>query len=154
MVGAIQRAPHLNAAVATMVSDGFDPQTQTVLPEGGAILRGPSGSVTLVETGPEALEVQVEAPAPGALVIQRAFLPLYRATVDGESASIVAANVHRLGIEIPEGKHTVEIWVDRRPFRISSSIALIGVGVLIWLVWRLGVSGRVAAIESGQALSQ
>jgi hypothetical protein len=137
-----------------MVSDEFDPLTETVLPEGGPSLQGPVGSVAPVESGPEALEVQVEASAPGALVVQRAFLPLYRATVDGEPTSIVAANVHRLGIELPAGSHTVKIWVDRRPFRISSMIALIGVGILFWLVWRLGASGRVAPIENGQALSQ
>ena len=100
------------------------------------------------------MEIQVEASAPGALVIQRAFLPLYRATVDGENAPIVAANVHRLGIELSEGEHTVEVWVDRRPFRVSSGIALIGVVLLLALTWRLGRSREVAPTESVQALGQ
>ena len=78
------------------------------------------------------------APAAGALVVQRAFLPLYRARVDGQEASLVAANVHRLGLELSEGEHTVDIWIDRRPFRISSTIAVLGLVLLAWLVWRLG----------------
>ncbi len=148
MVGGIFRAPHLNAAVSIMVSNEFDPRTETVLPEGGPALAGPPGSVDVVAATPEALKVDVEASVPGALVVQRAFLPLYRATVDGEEASLVAANVHRLGLEIPQGTHAVEIWVDRRPFRISTALALIGVVLLLGLVWRLALQGRADAADS------
>ena len=84
-----------------MISDDFDPTGMTVLPEGGSELDGPSGSVIVELSAPEELEISTESVAPGALVVQRAFLPLYRATVDGQKAPIVAANIHRLGIEVP-----------------------------------------------------
>ena len=90
-----------------------------------------------MESEPEKLEVLTESVAPGALVVQRAFLPLYRATIDGQEASIVAANIHRLGIEVPAGSHRVRVWIDRRPLWVSSLVALAALLVLIGLAWRL-----------------
>ena len=137
LVGRVLRAPHLNAALSWMVSDDFDPTRMTVLPEGGVALDGPTGSVTIVKSEPEKLEVLTESVAPGALVVQRAFLPLYRATIDGQEAPIVAANIHRLGIEVPAGSHRVRVWIDRRPLWVSSLVALAALLVLIGLAWRL-----------------
>jgi len=142
LVGNVRRAPHLNAALTWMVSDDFDPRTDTVFPEGGPALRGPPGSVSVVTSGPEELAVQTDSPVPGALVVQRAFLPLYRATIDGEKTPIVAANIHRLGIELPPGEHQVRIWVDRRPLKISTAVAILALAALSWLVWRLRSSTR------------
>ena len=137
LVGRVLRAPHLNAALTWMVSDDFDPNHSAVLPEGGADLDGPSGSVTVVKSGPEELEVLTSSEAPGALVVQRAFLPLYRATVDGQEVPIVAANIHRLGIDVAAGSHRVRVWIDRRPLWVSSCVALGALVALIWLAWKL-----------------
>ncbi|MGB6362937.1 MAG: hypothetical protein WBG64_09760, partial [Thermoanaerobaculia bacterium] len=73
----------------------------------GESTSGPGGSVEIIATGPERLEVAVDAVGPGVLVIQRAYLPLYRATVDGEETPIRIANMHRMGIELPAGSHAV-----------------------------------------------
>ncbi|MGB5572065.1 MAG: hypothetical protein WBO69_01670 [Thermoanaerobaculia bacterium] len=137
LVGRVLRAPHLNAALTWMISDDFDPTGMTVLPEGGSELDGPSGSVIVELSAPEELEISTESVAPGALVVQRAFLPLYRATVDGQEAPIVAANIHRLGIEVPAGSHRVRVWIDRRPLWVSSLVALAALVALIGLAWRL-----------------
>jgi len=137
LVGRVLRAPHLNAALTWMISDDFDPTGMTVLPEGGSELDGPSGSVIVELSAPEELEISTESVAPGALVVQRAFLPLYRATVDGQKAPIVAANIHRLGIEVPAGSHRVRVWIDRRPLWVSSLVALAALVALIGLAWRL-----------------
>jgi hypothetical protein len=133
----VLRAPHLNAALTWMVADDFDPNHAAVLPEGGDELDGPGGSVTVVKSGPEELEVLTESEAPGALVVQRAFLPLYRATVDGQEVTIVAANIHRLGIDLAAGSHRVKVWIDRRPLWVSSFVAVAALVVLIGLAWRV-----------------
>ena len=137
LVGRVLRAPHLNAALTWMVADDFDPNHAAVLPEGGDELDGPGGSVTVVKSGPEELEVLTESEAPGALVVQRAFLPLYRATVDGQEVTIVAANIHRLGIDLAAGSHRVKVWIDRRPLWVSSFVAVAALVVLIGLAWRV-----------------
>ena len=75
---------------------------------------------------PESLHLEVRAESAGALVVQRAFLPLYRATVDGRPAPLVAADLHRMALELEAGTHEVRIRVDRRPFHSSLPLALIG----------------------------
>ena len=149
LVGRVLRAPHLNAALGWMVSDDFDPTTMTVLPEGGDELDGPAGSVTVQRSAAEELEVVTDSEAPGALVVQRAFLPLYRASVDGDEVPIVAANIHRLGIEVPAGAHRVRVWIDRRPLWVSGLVALAALAVLIWLAWRLRAPAKMPLLAGG-----
>ena len=57
--------------------------------------------------------------------------------MDGKEVPIVAANIHRLGIEVPAGSHQVRVWIDRRPLWVSSLVALVALTALIGLVWRL-----------------
>jgi hypothetical protein len=72
----------------------------------------------------------VVAKSAGALVVQRTFLPLYEATVDGQPAPLVAADLHRMAVELEPGTHEVLIQVDRRPFRASLLLSLAG-GLLL-----------------------
>jgi len=136
-VGRVKRAAHLNAALTWMVEPGFDPRTTVVLPEGGPPLEGPPGTVRIVATGPESMQLEVSASAPGVLLIQRAFLPIYRASADGHRVPIVAANIHRLGIELAAGDHQVRVWIDRRPLFWASVTAVAGLLGLGLMAWRL-----------------
>ncbi len=135
-VGRVQRAPHLNAALSWITSDDFDPREATVLPEGGEALNGPAGTVEIVASDAESIALRVEAEAAGVLVVQRSFLPLYRARANGETVQISVANMHRLGVELPPGSHLVEIWIDRRPFRVASFISLVVLTLIGWIAWR------------------
>ncbi|MEJ2085428.1 MAG: hypothetical protein P8Y44_07085 [Acidobacteriota bacterium] len=90
----------------------------------------------LLSSSAEAIDVEVEAPAAGVLVVQRSFLPIYRARVDEEEVPIVVANMHRLGVELEPGQHTVEIWIDRRPTRLAVLASLLGLASLGSLGWR------------------
>jgi hypothetical protein len=87
-----------------------------------------------VRSSSECLELDVAAQEPGALVIERAHLPLYRATVDGEPAKVEVANLHRLGVLLAGGRHRVRIWVDRRPLALSLVAAALGLVGLLALV--------------------
>ena len=84
---------------------------------------------------PESVTVEVEAASAGVLVWQRAYLPLYRATIDGGDAPVVVANAHRIGVELPSGRHVVRIWADRGPTRRSLwlvALGLLGLPLLGW----------------------
>jgi hypothetical protein len=135
-VGDVERAPHLNAALGVLTDPSFDPRRSVVLPGNGLSTSSPGGSVELRANGPERLEMAVDAAGPGVLVVQRAYLPLYRATVDGEEAPILVANMHRMGIELPVGEHEVKLWVDRRPLAAGGSLSLLAVIGLVWIWWR------------------
>jgi hypothetical protein len=135
-VGDIRRSVHLNAALGILTDPAFDPRQSVVLPGSSASTSGPGGSVEILATGPEQLEVRVEAAGAGVLVIQRAYLPLYRATVDGEETPIRVANMHRMGIELPTGSHQVSLWVDRRPLAAAGLVSLLAAVALGWIWWR------------------
>jgi hypothetical protein len=48
---------------------------------------------------------------------------------------VLAANLHRIAVLVPEGDHEVLIAADRRPFRwgaLGSLLALLVLGVMLW----------------------
>ena len=134
--GEILRAPHLNAAVAALRSPEFDPRRMTVLPGAGPPERGEGGEARIVARDTESLVAEVSARSPGVLVVQRSHLPLYRATVDGEDAPILIANLHRQGVRVPAGEHRVEIRIDRRPLTRSLWLMVAGFAALVPLARR------------------
>ena len=84
------------------------------------------------------MEIEATAgPGGSLLVVQRANL-LFKATIDGRPASVVTANVHRIGVEVPEGTHRVRLYLDRRPLHRSLLGALAG----LLLLPALALSGR------------
>jgi hypothetical protein len=129
------RSPHLNASLALLTDRRFDPSRMAVLPAGAgatdtvdslppASQAAAGGSVAVVERSAERIAVDAEVPSAGAAVVwSRAWLPLYRATVDGESAPVTIANLDRIAVEVPPGRHRVVIATDRRPLAISTAFA-------------------------------
>jgi hypothetical protein len=74
----------------------------------------------------ERLRVATSSQRPGLLVLARAWLPLYRATIDGAPAATLQANFGQLAIEVPAGEHSIEIWIDRRPFQAALAGTALG----------------------------
>ncbi len=126
LVGTVLRAPQMNSALAIMTSESFDPRTQVVLPGPGQEIHGTTGTAGVVSDEVEELVVETSGGAPGVLVTRRAFLDIYRVTIDGEPATPVVANLHRLAVEVPPGEHRVRLWVDRRPTRPGWLMTLFG----------------------------
>jgi hypothetical protein len=136
VVGQIRGSRNLNEAVSLMLSEGFDPRRQVVLAGAHEAVDGEPGTATLVRETAESVEVRVSAPGPAALVVQRTHLPIYRATLDGEPTALYAADLHRIGVELPPGEHTVRIWVDRRYFRGAVAAAVLCATLLGLVAWR------------------
>ena len=129
-------APHLNAGFALLADPAFDARGDVVLPgkAGPPIPRG-GGVVKVLRQGPESLEVEaVAGPGGSVLVVQRADL-LYEAEVDGKPAKVLTANFHRVGVEVPAGRHRVRLWIDRRPLVRSALIAGLALAFLPVLAW-------------------
>jgi hypothetical protein len=89
--------------------------------------------VRVLARGPESLAAEVDSPRPGVLVWRRAWLPLYRATVDGAPAAPAVANLHYLGVEVPAGRHELRVWTDRRPLARAAWGAVAGAALLATL---------------------
>jgi hypothetical protein len=129
------RAENLEEAYKRMTGPGFDPRTDAVLFGKGMPRTTAGGTARITRREPETFEIVTDAGADGALlVLQRADL-LFKATVDGRPAPVVTANAHRIGVEVPPGRHTVRLFLDRRPLHRSLAGALVGLLLLPVLVW-------------------
>lgn len=123
-------APHLNAAYTLLSDPGFDPRTDAVLPGKGAMAERGGGTAHIEKEGPESLEVDVEAgPGGSVLVVQRAYM-LYSAKLDARPVPVLTANLHRLGVEVPAGRHHVSFWIDRTAFIRSFYAVALGLALL------------------------
>jgi hypothetical protein len=154
------RVPHLPAAWRLFTSPGFDPERHVVLPPAGptgdAVPRLPEasgnapGRLRIVRRGDEVLEVETASPGPAVLVAQRAAQPVWRATVDGEPVAIEPANLYRIGVPVPAGRHRVLLRVDRGPLRLAlaaSAAGLLGLAALAALPVVPGRLRRREAVE-------
>jgi len=124
-------APHMNAAYAILGDPAFDPRLDAVLPgkDGPPLPRG-GGTARIAKEGPERLEIDVEAgPGGSVLVVQRAYF-LYQATLDGKPVPVQTANLHRLGVEVPAGRHHVTFWIDRSALARSFYAVAFGLALL------------------------
>jgi hypothetical protein len=144
-------APHLNAAYGRLSSNAFDARTDAVLPapkDGPPALRG-GGTARIIERGPESLEIETVAGPGGSLLVVQRSHGLYLAEVDGKKAEILTANLHRLGIEVPAGRHRVRLWIDRRPLARSFLAVAFGLALLPGLAWWGGrrVDGMLQPVQ-------
>ncbi|HKB07620.1 MAG TPA: hypothetical protein VKF61_05005 [Candidatus Polarisedimenticolia bacterium] len=129
----VLRAPDPLAALALMKEASFDPRSSAVIPADGPPVDGSEGEVRLIEEEAERISAEVSTSSPGLLVIQRAFQPIYRASIDGTPARIRIANLHRVGVDVPAGRHRVELRADRRPLWLSFGGSVFGMAGLVLL---------------------
>jgi hypothetical protein len=102
----------LQAAKDALLSPENDPRKSVVLSGAGAPLSGPaldlsSAPVTWLKDAPEDAQLVVDLPAPGYLVLNDNYAPGWEATVDGQPAPMIRANVTFRAVAVPQGRHTV-----------------------------------------------
>ncbi len=134
-------------AIELLAAADFDPRRSVVLagaaspiPSTPGAEPGVMASLAQLVVEPNRLAVTVATPQPAFLLWQRAWLPHYRATIDGVGVDIEIANLHRIAVAVPAGRHEVEIAVDAGPWRRSWWLA--GVGLVLALA--VAVRGRLA----------
>jgi hypothetical protein len=135
-----------DAAILTALTDpAFDPTEAVVLHAAAAAVAelSPASAeetVTVERNGPNALTVQVQADAPGYLVLSEVWYPGWRATVNGASTPVLRANHALRAVYVPAGTATVELWFAPSLWRwgwVAAGLAgLIGVG--LWVSARMG----------------
>lgn len=125
-----------------------DERAQTLLREGAAVVLqgqaeprdqplGNDGAVAFTAYDETQAVLQVDSPAPAYLILLDAWYPGWEATVNGESAPIIRANLVFRAVPVPAGASTVTFRFEPRIWRV----ALYGGGAL-WLLaafvwWRL-----------------
>ena len=66
-----------------------------------------SGTARIIRYANTEVVVEVEAPAPGLLVLNDVWHPWWRASVDGKAAEILKANVLFRAVAVTAGRHMV-----------------------------------------------
>jgi uncharacterized membrane protein YfhO len=79
------------------------------------------------------------------LVVQRSYLPIYTAEVDGAEVEIEVANMHRMAVEVPAGEHEILLAVNRRSVLPAFAVSLLGMVLLALKVRRTGFGGGVSS---------
>lgn len=142
LAGMVVRAPHVNAALEAIWAPEFHPARVAVVAGEGPARSGPPGAVRILDAERERVVAEVDSEAGGVLVLRRAHLPIWEATVDGRPAPTVIAQVTRLGVEVPAGRHRVELAISRRPLALSLVAALLALGALAAMARGVGRGER------------
>lgn len=107
LAGEVVRAADAEAAAALVAAPGFDPRAGCVV-EGDEPAAGCAGGrVRLLALGADRLELAVDAPAPGLLVVREGWGAGWRATVDDRPAPLLPADVLFRAVRVPAGVHRV-----------------------------------------------
>lgn len=117
-------------ALKTLLDPGFDPSREILLPAGAARasnagFAGESGFATYL---PDRVRIDAALDEPGFVVLLDAYDPGWHATVDGEEAPLLRANVAFRAVPVPAGRHTVEMRYRPRAVTVGlliSSLALL-----------------------------
>jgi len=120
----------------------FDGRKMVCLPlEASAVVNATNhGAVAILSTNFSAqrIALQVDSPGPGMVVIAQAYYPAWHAYVDGQPTRLWRANYAFQALEVPAGRHQVEIVYQDHRFRVGCLISLatlLGCGI-VWIAGR------------------
>jgi len=113
-------------AVRTLLDPAFDPAQEVVLAGGPAARADPSfsGVSHLVARDAERITVEADLSRPGYVVLVDAWDPSWRATVDGQTADLLRANVAFRAVAVSAGRHHIEMRY--RPGTLSWGLVITG----------------------------
>ena len=134
LVHGVRPAASPRMALGHLLDPGFDPEREVVLAGAGPGRDPGRGGTEVRLDRTDRLEVLVETERDGVLVVDRAHLTIYRAWVDGREVALEVANLYRLAVLVPAGRHEVTIAVDRRPGRAALAASVLAALVLVWLL--------------------
>jgi hypothetical protein len=129
------------AALARLVARDFDPRKEAILETApvrayAAPAAAPPATPARVSVpSPTRLEVELELPRPGILVVSETWYPGWRAWVDGAPAEILRANYLMRGVELAAGAHHVRFEYQPVSLRIGAALSLTGVAAAAGLAW-------------------
>lgn len=145
LVGRVEAEPDSVAVLNHFIAGGEDPREVAYVSEGEP-LRGTGvrveGRIRWLEGSNHSVRLEVDAPERSLLVVTDTWYPGWRATVDGDPASIERVNWRFRGVYLEPGGHSVRF--DYRPRGVIAGAALSAIGLLA-LVGVVIVGGRRGA---------
>jgi hypothetical protein len=120
--------PDDEAALALLDDPAFDPRSEVLLASGAPIFGPDAGSpAQITELEPERVVIEVDAVAPGYVVLLDSYYPGWVAWVDGQPAPIRRANVLFRAVPVTPGHHRVEMRYTPRSLALGARFSLAAV---------------------------
>jgi hypothetical protein len=127
---------------------GFDP-TRTIVLEQAQVKtaveaariapgRDQAAHLAFVRYGLNAVEIRVEAPTSGWLLLSDVYYPGWRATIDGAPTSVLRADYAFRAVRVPAGDHEIEMTFAPRTWRVGLVLSL-----TTWLALAAGAARRL-----------
>lgn len=130
-----------NKIKSVLTSEEFDPFSRVILEtEKSEALTGReprSGAEPRVEITSydiNNINLEVNNPADGFLVLSEIYYPGWKAFVDDRETKVLKADYALRAIQLPKGKHTVRFTFDPLSFKIGALLSVVSFGVLVFVV--------------------
>jgi fermentation-respiration switch protein FrsA (DUF1100 family) len=119
-----------------LVDEKFDPRQEVLLAAGPAVVsEGFAGALRVLEQKPDRVRVEADFDQPGYVVVSDTYDPGWKATVDGQPAELVRANIAFRAVRVPAGRHVVEQVYRPGAVQVGLSISLLtafaGIGLAL-----------------------
>jgi hypothetical protein len=140
LVHEAQVVPDHEAAWQAIHAEAFDP-TRTVILEEGQAVSGPGATgegsrIEYVRYDLNRIELAVETPLDGWLVLSEVYYPGWRATVDGERVDVLRANYTFRAVPLSSGSHLVQLWFAPTTWYVGLAVSgVTGIALAMWAAW-------------------
>ena len=132
--------PEADQGIARLRDPAFDPAQKIILGSGEPLDEDGVATTEIVRYAPEEVFVDVATDAPGYLLLTDTFYPGWVATVDGQPAEILRADVTFRAVRLEPGTHRVEFHYRPASLRwgvwVSAGALLLWLAGLLWALWR------------------
>ena len=130
------RRVSLSGSLELVRSETFRPSSDVVLPgprDSGVTgaAGAPPARITVETLDADRAVADVDTAAAGHLLFSRTFFPSWKAEVDGTPARVLLANGRDLAIALSPGRHRVEIFWNRTPFRSGVGLQFLALALAL-----------------------
>jgi hypothetical protein len=123
-----------------ITSPDFDPSTTLLLPEAAAPeIHASTRGETVLEVQPftdQHFQISIRADKPALVSIAQTYHPNWRASVGGAPLPVLRANYAFQAVQVPEGRHVIDLRYVDRGFLVGVVAAFIGLLLCALQVWR------------------
>jgi hypothetical protein len=134
-----------------LADPAFDPRRFVYLPpeaQNGPAAQATTATVTLTEFSAGRITLTVEAAQPAWVVVAQSDYPCWRALVDGQTTKLWRANHAFQAVEVPGGRHAVELVYSDSAFEWGAMISTVSLAGCVIFGFRPDKRVRTSAAPS------